>query len=640
MKAREETGPFSGRGVGVYICHCGGNISDHVDVNEVCEKAKSISGVVVARTNMFTCSDPGQEMIKEDLKSGVVDRVVVASCAPSLHEATFRNALSQAGVNPYLYEHANIREQVSWVHHGKAATGKAARLVAAAVAKARQLEPLKAIRVEARRHATVIGGGIAGLKAAKDLAERGIEVALIEKSAFLGGRTAQLDRLSPTGERAEDVIYRLAQDVLDHPAIRIHHCARVTGFEGTIGNFKVQVQTAPPDSPEDLEKIKKFRELEKGPGAFIPFVGVLPSEAPNAAGELSIETGVIVLATGFTPYRPGKGEYGFGEFREVVTLPQFLRILAENKGDGNLLEVNGREIRNVAMIHCVGSRQIPGVHEENDNGSFNEYCSRTCCSATLYAANEVRKRHSDTHVYEFYRDIRAYGRGQEDLYSEAARNGVLFLRFKADTPPIVEANPQAGSSPLRLTVKDTLTFGEEIQVPADLVVLAVGMEPADVSALVKMMKLPVGTDRFLLEVHPKLRPVELSVGGILLAGTCRAPMDAGESAAAASAAAVKASSLLARGYVELDPFVAEVDVGKCRGIGSCVEACLGDGALKLLELDIGGRRVKRAQVTPALCMGCGACVAVCPESAIEVKGWTLKQYEAMVDMVVSENIAS
>jgi heterodisulfide reductase subunit A len=637
---KNEPGASAGCKVGVYICHCGGNISDHVDVDEVCDKAKRIPGVTVARTNMFMCSDPGQELIMDDFKSGAIDRVVVASCAPSLHETTFRSALSRAGINPYLYEHANIREQVSWVHHGEAATAKATRLVAAAVAKTGQLEALEPIRVEARRHATVIGGGIAGLKAAQDLAERGIEVALIEKSPFLGGRTAQLDRLSPTGERATELISRLVEEVLNHPAIAVHHCAQVTGFEGYIGNFRLQIARKPPESLIDLENIEKVRRSGNGPGAFTPFVGVLPAQIPEAAEELTFDTGVIVLATGFTPYQPRTGEYGFGDFPEVVTLPQFLRIVADNQGGGDVLAVNGRKISSIAMIHCVGSRQIPGVHEENEDGCLNEYCSRTCCAATLHAANEVRKSHPRTQVYEFYRDIRAYGRNQEELYNEAARNRVLFLRFEADSPPVVADNRGPGSAPLCVKVKDTLTFGEEIEVPADLVVLAVGMEPTDVSGLVEMMKLPVGADRFLLEVHPKLRPVELSVAGILLAGTCQAPMDAGEASAAASAAAVKASALLARGYVELDPFVAEVDLEKCQGTGACVAACLREGALSLIELDVSGQKVKRAQVTPALCMGCGACVAVCPENAIEVKGWTLKQYEAMVDMIVADDLAA
>ena len=638
---KKETPVEPGRRVGVYICHCGGNISDHVDVGEVCERAAKIPGVVVSRTNVFMCSDPGQELIMEDFKSGAVDRVVVASCAPSLHETTFRGALQRAGVNPYLYEHANIREQVSWVHHGGEATEKATRLVAAAVAKAGQLEPLDPIRVEALGHVTVVGGGIAGLKAAKDLAEWGIEVALVEKSPFLGGRTAQLDILSPTGEKASDVISELAEVVLNHPSIRVYHCAQVTGFEGYIGNFKLQVEQRPPQSSEDIEKLEKMRQSGKGPRALTPFVGVMPGEIPVTSQLHTIHTGVIVLATGFTPYKPRTGEYGFAELQEVVTLQEFLKLMAETGGSGSILEMNGRKIRSIAMIHCVGSRQIPGVHEENENGCLNEYCSRTCCSATLHAANEVRKRYPGTYVYELYRDIRAYGRGQEELYGEAAGNGVLFMRFEADAPPLVTKSPSPEASPLHVKVKDTLTFGEEMEIPADLVVLSVGMEPADVSGLVEMMKLPVGADRFLLEVHPKLRPVELSVGGILLAGTCQAPMDSGESSAAASAAAVKAAALLARGFIELDPFVAEVDLDKCKGTGACVEACLKEGALSLVEIEeVGGQRVRKARVTPALCMGCGTCVAVCPENAIEVKGWTLKQYEAMVDMIVSGDLAA
>jgi heterodisulfide reductase subunit A len=251
--------------VGVYICYCGGNISDHVDVEAVCEKAENMPGVAVARTNMFMCSDPGQEMIMEDLKNGTVDRVVVASCAPSLHEMTFRSAISRAGENPYTYEHANIREQVSWVHHGESATAKATRLVAAASAKARLLKPLEPIRVEARNHATVIGGGIAGLRASADLADKGIEVALIEKSPFLGGQTAQLDQIAPFGDKAADIVSELSNQVLNNPAITIHTCATVKNVEGYVGNFKIHVKTRPPESNE-TEKLKKFNAYGSSAG--------------------------------------------------------------------------------------------------------------------------------------------------------------------------------------------------------------------------------------------------------------------------------------------------------------------------------------------------------------------------------------
>jgi heterodisulfide reductase subunit A len=626
--------------VGVYICYCGGNISDHVDVEEVCERVKEVEGVAVARTNMFMCSDPGQELIMEDLQSGAVDRVVVASCAPDLHEMTFRSAITRAAGNPYIYEHANIREQVSWVHHGDAATDKATRLVGAATAKARQLKPLDPIRVEAKQHVTVIGGGIAGMRAAKDLAARGLEVTLIEKSPFLGGRATQLDRVAPTGEKVADLISELAEEILNDSGITVHTCSQVKDFEGFVGNFKLRFQKQPPETAEDHDKIKKISESGKGLGEFIPFVGVYPAEVPEAGEEFAVETGVIVLATGFKPYTPRKGEFGYGEFEEVITLTELIRIMAENRKNGDVLEVNGRKVKSVAMIHCVGSRQIPGIHEEDETGYLNEYCSRTCCSATLGAANLIRETYPDTRVFDFYRDIRTYGRGQEELYEQAAKNKVLFLRFEAAEAPVVQKNGTANGYPLSVKAKDILTFGEEVEVPVDLVVLAVGMEPNNVSDLVEMMKLPVGADRFLLEVHPKLRPVELSVMGILLAGTCQAPFDIGESAAAASGAAVKAAALLSRGQVELDPFVAEVDPEKCAGSGACVEACLREGALSLVEMEVGGKQVKRAQVNPALCLGCGACVAVCPENAIEVKGWTLRQYEAMVDMIVSDEVAA
>jgi heterodisulfide reductase subunit A len=307
---------------------------------------------------------------------------------------------------------------------------------------------------------------------------------------------------------------------------------------------------------------------------------------------------------------------------------------------GERLKVNGREIRSVAMIHCVGSRQIPGIHPEDESGNLNEYCSRTCCSATLNVANKIRETYPGTSVYEFYRDIRTYGRGHEELYNEAARKRVVFLRFEAEEPPEVLENSYLDDYPLLVKVKDTLTFCEEIEVPADLVVLATGMEPADISELIDMMKLPVGTDRFLLEVHPKLRPVELPQTGILVAGTCQAPMDVGEACNGAGGAAVKAAVLLGRGHVELDPFVAEIDPARCTGTGSCVAACLVEGALEIVEKEIDGQTVRRAEVTPALCTGCGACVAVCPENAIDINGWTLEQYEAMVDRIVSADLAA
>lgn len=612
--------------VGVYICHCGGNISDHVDVRQLAENAKKIPGVTAVHTNIFMCSDPGQELIQEDIKSGAVDRVVVASCAPHLHETTFRSAIKRAGMNPYLYDHANIREQVSWVHHGEAATAKATRLVAAAVAKTKYMEALEPIRVDAKRHATVIGAGVAGLRAAIDLSRRGIRVALVEKSPFLGGRTAKLDRLMPTGEAAETVVRHLAGEVLNDDNITVYTCTEATMCEGYVGNFRITFKRTPPENRVDFD-------AGVDAGTYIPFSGLFPQPVPHASESLTIDTGGIVMATGFLPYSPRKGEYGYEDHPEVITLPDFIRHTAAAASAGKKLTLNGKPIERVALVHCVGSRQIPGIDEPDEDGNVNEHCSRTCCGATLQAGIRIREQYPETHVYEYYRDIRTYGRDQEAYYERASKAGVVFFRFEPEDPPVIEQTG-SGPHPLTIRVKDTLTFGEEVEAEVDLVVLSVGMVPGSIQDLVEMMKLPVGADRFLQEVHPKLRPVEVATTGMLLAGTCQAPMAVGEACAAAQAASAKAAILLTKGYVELDPFVAQVDTARCSGHGFCVDECP-EGAVRLVDVDVEGQRVPRARVNPALCTGCGRCVAVCPENAIDVNGWTLQQYEAMVDAIAA-----
>lgn len=618
--------PITSDKVGVYVCYCGGNISDHVDVEAVAKSLKSMEGVAVARTDMFMCSDPGQEKIAQDIKSGKVDRVVVASCAPSLHETTFRGAISRAGLSPYLYEHANIREQVSWVHHGPDATEKAAGLVRAAVGKARLLKPLESIRVEAKGHATVIGGGVAGMRAALDLAGRGLSVMLIEKTPFLGGQAANLDRLAPTGELAGDVIRELAAAVTAHPKIQRKICTQVTGVTGYVGNFTVTARRRPPETGAGMDWVDRAKGRL---GRYTPFVGIQPDPIPQKEENFQQETGAIVFATGFTPYVPRTGEYGFEDFPEVITLADLIQTLATSYQDGSQLRVNGRKIRRMGMVHCVGSRQIPGIDPEEDDGHLNEYCSRVCCTSLLHAANAVRERFPETRVFDFYRDIRTYGRGHEAIYDQASDNGVVFFRFEPESPPRVSRSEVDGF-PLNVTVKDVLTFGEEVSVDLDLLVLAAGMTPADITDLVEMLKLSRGPDKFLLEVHPKLRPVELANAGVFLAGTCQTPMDIGESCAAAQGAAAKASALLVKGYVELDPFVAEVDPAKCKGHGQCAAECPEEA----ISMGPGDGTDNKATVNPALCTGCGMCVPVCPENAVEINGWTLQQYEAMVDAIL------
>ena len=620
--------------VGVYICHCGGNISDHVDVQQVAENVKEIDGVSMVHTNVFMCSDPGQELIQEDIKSGKVNKVVVASCAPSLHETTFRGAIRRADMNAYLYEHANIREQVSWVHDGDPATAKATILVKAAIAKAKRLVPLEPIRVDAHNHAVVIGGGMSGLRAAQDLSQRGINVALIEKSPFLGGQVANLDTLFPTGEDAADIVTEMAAAVINDPKISVHTCSQIVQSEGYVGNFKVTIEKKRPDSVEDFEKLKKQATSGQEFGSYIPFAGFYSEKIPTEKEKIVLETGVLIFATGFQTYTPRQKEYGYGENAQVITLPQLIQTMAQDKSEDDVLKINGKKIRRVALIHCVGSRHIPGIHEPDENGNYNEHCSRTCCTATLQAAIGIRQRHPGTHVFEYYRDIRTYGRGQEEYYEEASKNNVIFLRFEPENSPIVEQTPNS-LYPMKVLVKDTLTFGEEIEAEVDLVVLSVGMLPSNISSMTEMMKIPVSADRFLQEVHPKLRPVELAKTGVLLAGTCQAPMDIGESCNAAQAAAAKASILLSKGYVELDPFIAQVDSQRCIGHGECLTACLVEGAIKMEDVEIEGKITKQAQVAQAICTGCGACVAVCPENAIDINGWKLEQYEEMVDAIVS-----
>jgi heterodisulfide reductase subunit A len=565
---------------------------------------------------MFMCSDPGQELIQEDIKSGRINRVVVASCAPSLHELTFRSAIKRAGMNPYQYEHANIREQVSWVHHGEPATAKATRLVAAAVAKARQLQPLEPIRVDAAGRATVIGGGVAGMRSALDLSRRGLRVTLVEKTAFLGGQAARLDRLVPTGDKAETVVRTLADAVLADPHIVVHSCTKIVAYEGYVGNFKLTLRT---------ESQATEAESSFSLGTWVPFNGLYMG-VKDPIGEMHVDTGAILLATGFTPYSPQVGEYGYLEGPDVVTLPNLIQAMANARNDTGTLTFGGRPIRRLAFIHCVGSRQIPGIHEARADGGLNEYCSRTCCSAILQAAVQIRDRYPRTQVFDCYRDIRTYGRGHEEFYNQASAHNVLFFRYEPQSPPVVE-RIRRSQYPLRIRVNDTLTFGEELTAEVDLVVLGVGMQAHPIGDLVEMMKLPTGMDGFLQEVHPKLRPVELANTGILLAGTCQAPMDISEACNAAQAAAAKAATLLTRGYVELDPYVARVDAARCDGHGRCAQVCPVEGAV---VLDSGG-----TVINPALCTGCGICVGECPEQAIEVNGWTLKQYEAMVDAIVA-----
>ena len=577
--------------VGVYVCHCGGNISDIIDVKAVAAALARYPGVAVAREYAFMCSSNGQDLITEDIKKLGINRTVVAACSPSLHELTFRGVLQRAGVNPYLHEHINIREQASWVHKADhdGATAKAIKLAQAGVEKVLRKDALNAIRVAAEQRVAVIGGGVAGMRAALSAAGKGLEAVIIEKAPRLGGRLLELGKMYPSGEEGPAVAKKLEDLVLAEPKITVHTGAEIDFVSGFVGNFKVN-----------------FKK-------------------PDGSSQ-QVKAGALVMATGYEHYKPAKGEFGYGEDGNVLTLPEFISLM--KKLPAGRLEYGGREIKSLALIHCVGSRQVEGVHKPQADGKINDYCSRVCCTSALYAANQLKEKYPGVRVYDVYRDIRTYGMQHEDYYDKASKDGVLFMRHNETDQPVVVSD-RTGHT---VKVKDVLTWGEELEFKADLVVLVTGMMPADISLIRSQMKLPASADRFLQEVHPKLRPVELANSGVFVAGAAQYPMDVTEAMASAGTAAAKAAILLAEPDIPLEPFVAVVDEHKCTGCGLCPPECSYDGALMMTEKN--GKKL--AVVNPALCKGCGACVAVCPVRAINVAGWTLDQFDAMVEAIAKE----
>ena len=661
--------------IGVYVCNCGGNIGDVVNCAQVAEVLREIPNVVTSHSDMFMCSDPGQKLITDDIKEKGINRVVIGACSIFLHEQTFRQTVERAGLNPYLYYHIGLREQDSWVHHNRPeeATEKAIRLMAAGIAKARRMEPLEPVRLEAEKHALVIGGGVAGLRTALDIARSGLRVTLVEKSHFLGGRVPQWEHLFPTGEVARTLLQRLIERVQAESRITIYTGAEVIKTKGYVGNFQIKIRQQPRGVKTDFAAVEQaiaicpvtvpdeFNYGLKTRKAFYrPYPGCVPSSPvvdwenctrcekclefcpdneislDETAIELDLNVGAVVVATGFRPYEPFPGELGYGKFPEVITLPQLERLLAADGPTGGKLEWNGRAIRSLAMIHCVGSRQVEEVHQAQPDRRVNDYCSRVCCTATLSAVNLIRERFPETCIYDIFSDIRTYGRGHEDCYALASKNGTTFLRYLVEDVPEVCPSEKGSRYPLLVKVRDQLTWGEEVELPVDLVVLAVGMMPNPVEDLSAMLNVTPGNDRFLLEVHPKLRPVETAVVGIVLAGTAQGPMNIQESCAAAAAAASKVVVLLGQGQVEMEPYVARVDLERCQGSGACVAVCPQEDAVQLETFTKNGTNLQRAVVTPANCNGCGACVSVCQHRAIDVLGWRLDEYEAMVDAITAE----
>ncbi|HEX7498405.1 MAG TPA: CoB--CoM heterodisulfide reductase iron-sulfur subunit A family protein [Candidatus Limnocylindrales bacterium] len=571
------------RRIGVYVCHCGGNISDYVDVQAVVDAVKGEPAVVIAKHMMFACSDAGQQEMEQDIAANDLDGLVVASCSPKLHVVTFRGVAKRSGMNPYEYNQANIREQCSWTHTDdhEGATRKAIALVRGVIARTRLTEALEPLVVETTQKALIIGGGITGLRAAIGMADIGLGVFLVEREPALGGWVGKFGPMFPHEREGRELIAHLVEETKKRPAIKIFTGAEVVGKAGSFGNYKVDIRVTA-DPPETI----------------------------------TAEVGSIVVATGFDSYQPADGEFGAG-LAGVITLPDFKELV---DGSAGSLRYDGRPIRSLAYIYCVGSRQPGG----------NEYCSRFCCTAASHVSIKVSELDPKIRQYHLYRDIRTYG-NFELLYTEARKQGAVYVKYPDDGPPVIAVDKGGG---LAVTVRDLLSGDEELEIPVDLVVLVTGMVPRKNEEMVGMLKLPLGRDGFFNEIHPKLRPVETMVDGVLIAGTCQGPKSSAESVASGLAAVTQSASVLKKGVAELDPLVAAVDPDKCTWCGKCETACP-YGAISQLALN--GREV--AVISEAGCKGCGGCVPICPENAIDLRGYTDAQITAMIDGLLQEAIA-
>ena len=577
---RPGQGGAEQRRIGVYVCQCGGNISDYVDVDKVIADIHDDGGVVVSRTTMFACSDASQQDIEADIKGNQLDGLVVASCSPKLHTYTFRGVAARAGLNPYEYTQVNIREQCSWVHTDdpEGATAKATALVKAGIGRTRNTVPLVPLVVDTIPHTLVIGGGIAGLRAAVGLADIGLRVTLVERELTLGGWVKGLGAMYPHNKDGATLIATLVAEVKRRPAITVLTGAEVVGKSGSFGNYRVAVRVG-------------------GEGA----------------GAIEVAVGSIIVATGFDSYTPGDGELGFG-LDGVVTLPQFKALVDGAKGP---LTWQLRPVRSIAYVYCVGSR--------NTAGCDNAYCSRFCCASTVQTAVQVSGLDPTVRQFHLYRDMRTYGKF-EPLYTEARDAGSVFLKFDNDEPPTIASGPDGR---LTVTVRDLLTERAELAIPVDLVVLVTGMVPRENQPLIDVLKLPKGADGFFNEIHPKLRPVETVVDGVLIAGASQGPKTSSESVIQALAAVTQSAAILKKGFTELDPLVAIVEPDACTACGECLTACPFD-AISMAEE--GDRHF--AVISPTGCKGCGGCVPMCPENAIDLLGYTDAEITSMIDALV------
>ena len=565
--------------IGVYVCNCGTNIAKTVDCDALAEFAATLPGVSIARSYQYMCSNPGQEMIVQDIEQHDLERVVVAACSPRMHEPTFRRALETAGLNPYLLEMANIREQCSWVHaEGVVATEKAKALVHAAVNRVARHEPLERTSVDMCPNTLVIGGGIAGMTAALELADAGKLVYLVEASQRLGGNVARVDLTAPYLDSARDIVTYLIARAREHPNVDVRIESKVERVEGFHGNFRASIA------------------------------------GPNAAGDV-VDVGSVVVCTGYKEFDAQRiTHYGYGKLPNVITSFELEKMLRE----GRIETKQGRVPQYVAIIHCVGSRS-----EE-----YHSYCSRVCCMTALKYAHEVKSALPETYVSDVYVDMHAFGKGCEDFYRRSSEVKTLFLMYGRGEHPVIRKADPSDDCDMLIEVNEKLS-GEAVEIPADLVVLMVGMEPReDVEDVARLVSISTDKDGWFIESHPKLDPVATTTDGIYIAGACQAPKDIPDSVAQARAAAARILAKIARGKLVVDAVYAEVDEDKCSGCRVCNELC----PYVAIEYD-GAKR--RSHIITALCKACGACVAACPSGAIRARHFTDEQIFAEIEGVLA-----
>jgi len=667
--------------IGVFVCHCGTNIAGTVDVAKVAEELGKVDGVVYSTHYTYMCSSAGQQMIEEHIKNDKLTGVVLCSCSPRMHEKTFRSCAERAGLNPFKVEVANIREQTSWVMKDmEQATEKAIALGKAAIAKTILDTPLIAGETPMTKRALVIGGGIAGITAALDIADAGFPVDIVEKDYTVGGKMAKLDKTFPTLDCASCIVTPKMTEVSQNPNIRILSASEVCRVSGYIGNFEIDIKRHPRYVDETkctgcgacIEKCPN----KKVPNAFnlglnnrkaidIPFAQAVPKvanidanyclhmkglangkdnvcgfcEKACAAGAIKFDQkeeiitekyGAIIVATGYNPISLEKfDEYAYNQSPDVVSSLEFERLCnASGPTNGHLLRPSdGKEPKTIVFVQCVGSRCSA------DSTKGHEYCSKICCMYTAKHAILTRDHYPDTNCYVFYIDVRTPGKLFDEFYRRAVEQyGVHYIKGQ-----VGKVTPQSDGT---LDVQGSdLILNKQVHIKADMVVLAASIE-ADKSArpLATMLTTSMDNNDFFLEAHAKLRPVESPTAGIFLAGCCQGPKDIPETVAQSSGAAAKAICLLVKDKLKNDPCTAQPDENACNGCGQCQNVCP-YGAISYVDKDFRGpnrttitRHV--SQVNSAMCHGCGACTVACPSGAMDLKGFSNKQILAEVDSVL------